>query len=83
MKVGGQLHAPAALPPGKEPLVLIGSIQLAQDRSAAMIFGFHNNSEFLSHLKTYQHFREDCTMELVKNVNLESPASKNIFILTF
>jgi hypothetical protein len=24
MEVGGQLHAPAALPPGKEPLVPIG-----------------------------------------------------------
>jgi len=24
MKVSGQLHAPAALPPGKEPLVSIG-----------------------------------------------------------
>jgi len=24
MEVSGQLHAPAALPPGKEPLVAIG-----------------------------------------------------------
>jgi hypothetical protein len=24
MEVGGQLHVPAALPPGKEPLVPIG-----------------------------------------------------------
>jgi hypothetical protein len=32
MEVSGQLHAPAALPPGKDPLVPIGGPQIRSER---------------------------------------------------
>jgi len=49
MEVSGQLHAPATLPPGKEPLVPIGlEAECAQSRSGR---GEEKNSQPLPRLE--------------------------------
>jgi hypothetical protein len=51
MEVSGQLHAPAALPPGKEPLASIG-LKINSEETKYMIVSRHQNIEQYQNLLT-------------------------------